>query len=170
MSHWPQNNKTLLQTIAGSDFLTSITSLTSTASTASTASMGSMASKAFFSSENWLILSWLISLLSNKYYWYFFVGYIDKNLNFPLSLTLFSQIHSEAAEATWGIFFSNFFSLDQKSARQDHPKNNYLILNSKFKPHKLFKVSSFAFVHPVYHAYISWKSGLIWDLSQVRSL
>ena len=46
-------------------------------------------------------------------------------------------------------FFQIFFSLDQNSALQDHSKNNYLILNSKFKPHKLFKVSSFAFVHPV---------------------
>ena len=66
-----------------------------------------------------------------------------------VSKNIFDTFHSEAAEATWGIFFSIFFSLDQKSALQDHPKNNYLILNSKFKPHKLFKVSSFAFVHPV---------------------
>ena len=145
MSLWPQNNETLLQTIAGSDFLTSVTPLTSTASTASTASMGSMASKAFFSSENWLILSWLISLLSNKYYWYFLLDILTKTL-------IFLYLQSDSLRGCWGYMryiFSIFFTLDQKSTLQDHPKNNYLILNSKFKPHKLFKVSSFAFVHPV---------------------
>ena len=53
-------------------------------------------------------------------------------------------------------FFQIFFSLDQNSALQDHSKNNYLILNSKFKPHKLFKVSSFAFVHPVIDKITLW--------------
>ena len=72
----------------------------------------------------------------------FFLFFVWKGLKID-------TFQSEAAEATWGIFFSIFFSPDQKSALQDHPKNNYLILNSKFKPHKLFKVSSFAFVHPV---------------------
>ena len=35
------------------------------------------------------------------------------------------------------------------SAVQDPPKHNNLIQNAKVDPHKLFKVSSFAFVHPV---------------------